>query len=87
MRASHHLADRLKSRRGENFRQFSYNDASRPVPNATIGYGHKLHSGPVTESDLENFQQGITPIQAERIFHEDKTEAEDIIQPQCSGSA
>jgi lysozyme len=38
--------------RFEGFRAFPYNDAATP-PNATIGYGHLLHYGPVTEADIK----------------------------------
>ena len=34
----------------EGFRPTAYNDAAVP-PNATIGYGHLLHRGPVTGED------------------------------------
>lgn len=48
---------RSLSRRGtifiasfEGYRPTAYSDAADP-PNATIGYGHMLHPGPVTETD------------------------------------
>lgn len=36
--------------RFEGFRARAYNDAAEP-PNATIGYGHMLHRGPITHAD------------------------------------
>ncbi len=36
--------------RFEGFRATPYNDAAVP-PNATIGFGHKIHDGPVTAAD------------------------------------
>ena len=75
MRATHRLADLLKSRVVEGFAPYPYNDASQP-PNATIGYGHKLHSGPVTEADRDHFRVGITSMQADQIFRQDLGKAE-----------
>jgi lysozyme len=45
--------------RFEGFRAHPYNDAAAP-PNATIGYGHMLHRGPVTKTDLNRYPHGIT---------------------------
>lgn len=53
------LPPRRVSRKGleliarfEGFSAKPYNDASRP-PNATVGYGHLIHLGPVTDADRE----------------------------------
>ncbi len=53
MRVSNHLIEFLENS-AEGFRAQPYNDAASP-PNATIGYGHKLHPGPVTQADLERW--------------------------------
>ena len=36
----------------EGYRAAAYNDGADP-PNATIGYGHELHAGPVTGEDAK----------------------------------
>jgi hypothetical protein len=77
-RASYRLIDWLKKPPIENFRPYPYDDASRP-PNATIGYGHKLHSGPVNRSDLERFEQGITEARAADLLRGDLRKAEDEV--------
>jgi|SRR5579863_872635 len=63
MQASPQLIDWLKRPPIEDFKPRPYNDSAKP-PNATIGYGHKIHSGPVTSSDVERFRNGITPSEA-----------------------
>lgn len=45
--------------RFEGFVPKPYNDADRP-PNATIGFGHMLHHGPVTHQDEQHYAGGIS---------------------------
>jgi lysozyme len=45
----------------EGFRSLPYNDA---VGNATIGFGHLLHLGPVTAADKAKYPNGLTLDQA-----------------------
>jgi len=78
MRTSYRLIDWLKKPPIEDFRSYPYDDASRP-PNATIGYGHKLHPGPVNHFDLEKFKHGITEAPADRTLRDDLRKAEDEV--------
>jgi len=43
----------------EGFRSKLYNDPS-PARNATIGFGHMVHAGPITGKEPQEFQRGIT---------------------------
>ena len=43
----------------EGFRAEPYNDADQP-PNATIGFGHMIHSGPVTATDEAQHRGGMS---------------------------
>ena len=52
----------------EKFEPKPYNDAAG---NATIGYGHKLHDGPVNKADMVKYQNGITKEQAAEILKVD----------------
>lgn len=52
----------------EGYRQFPYNDA---VNNATIGYGHLLHYGPVTKADLARYPHGISRTDALKLLQKD----------------
>ena len=45
--------------RFEGFRPEPYNDADNP-PNATIGFGHMLHKGPVTAADKARYPRGMS---------------------------
>jgi lysozyme len=56
----------------EGFVGHLYNDAAN---NATIGYGHLLHLGPVTRFDLGAWPGGITRAQAEALLEKDATKA------------
>ena len=56
--------------RWEGFVGHVYNDADRP-PNATIGYGHLLHQGPVTPTDLAAWHGGITEANARKLLRHD----------------
>lgn len=51
----------------EGFRPVAYNDAAQP-PNATIGYGHLLHRGPVTARDMKSY---VTRDQAYALLRQD----------------
>lgn len=53
----------------EGFRAAPYNDAAQP-PNATIGFGHLLHHGPVTAADTRRWGR-ITRAQAARLLQAD----------------
>src|SRR5438105_14696901 len=55
----------------EGFVAHPYND---PTRNATIGYGHLLHLGPVTRKDLDNWGS-ITQEQALGLLLADSTRA------------
>jgi GH24 family phage-related lysozyme (muramidase) len=50
--------------RFEGLRLKPYND---PVGNATVGYGHLIHHGPVTELDLKHYL-GLTQAGAEELL-------------------
>ena len=67
----------------EDMEQFSatpYDDPARPIPNATIGFGHRLHSGPVTERDRQNWGlNGISRARAESMLRQDLRTAEDEV--------
>ena len=43
----------------EGFRPKLYNDPS-PAKNATIGFGHMVHAGPITGKEPQEFRDGIT---------------------------
>ena len=45
-----------------------YNDSNN---NATIGYGHLMHIGPVTQADINKYPNGLTKVQAKNIFKTD----------------
>jgi lysozyme len=69
MRASSDLVRAVEA--GEEFGAVPYNDAHKP-PNATIGYGHKLHSGAVTDADRKKWgPNGISTTRAEEILRQD----------------
>ncbi len=51
----------------ESFSPVPYNDKETDG-NATIGYGHKLHDGPVTAKDLDDYKGGISRSDADRLF-------------------
>lgn len=53
----------------EGFVAAPYNDAGTP-PNATIGFGHLLHRGPVTQADRRRWGT-ITRAQAARLLQAD----------------
>jgi lysozyme len=77
MRVSHDEIDYLESRSGEGFRPRPYNDAARPH-NATIGYGHLIHLGPVTPADRQRWGT-ITQAQAEWLLEGDLRGPEDEV--------
>jgi lysozyme len=56
--------------RFEGFRAEPYNDADSP-PNATIGYGHVLHSGPVTAADQARYAKGMSRDEALQLLERD----------------
>lgn len=58
----------------EGFVPHVYNDAASP-PNATIGFGHLIHRGPVTAEDLANWRGGITRQNALTLLRRDATRA------------
>jgi lysozyme len=43
----------------EGFRSKLYNDPS-PARNATVGFGHMVHAGPITGKEPQEFRRGIT---------------------------
>jgi lysozyme len=77
MHVSGNLVDWLENNPSiENFSATPYDDAHRPTPNATIGFGHKLHSGPVTEADRHKWANGISRFEAARLLRDDLRESE-----------
>lgn len=58
----------------EGFVGHVYNDAATP-PNATIGFGHLLHRGPVTAADLAAWHGGITRTNALKLLQADAAKA------------
>ncbi len=61
--------------RFEGFRAKLYNDPATP-PNATIGFGHLVHAGPIDGSEPAELKQGIT-----------KQQALALLQTDCAGAA
>lgn len=58
--------------RFEGYRRYPYND---PADNATIGYGHLLHLGPVTRRDRLRYPLGLTVKQALAVLANDAAHA------------
>lgn len=56
--------------RFEGFVAKPYNDADSP-PNATVGFGHMLHRGPVTAADNARFGSGISRDEALKLLERD----------------
>ncbi|HEY4281190.1 MAG TPA: lysozyme [Conexibacter sp.] len=54
----------------EGFVDHLYDDAA-PTHNATIGYGHLLHTGPATDADRRKYPHGITKPAALELLRED----------------
>jgi GH24 family phage-related lysozyme (muramidase) len=80
MRVSGNLVDWLKNQPNEGFGATPYPDAHKPIPNATIGWGHKLHRGPVTDADRKKWgPNGISRAQADEIFRGDLSKAENAV--------
>jgi len=77
MRVSQSLIEFLERPDIEGFCATPCDDASSP-PNATIGIGHKLHSGPVTPADQERWGE-ISRMRAEQILREDLRTVEDAV--------
>lgn len=65
-----HLSDKGAEFIGhfEGFVGHLYNDAAN---NATIGYGHLLHLGPITKADLAAWHGGITQANARKLLLKD----------------
>jgi type VI secretion system secreted protein VgrG len=55
-------------KRGEKFSGELYDDATG---NATIGYGHKVHTGIINGSESDEFKAGITDAQASLLLYAD----------------
>lgn len=64
--------------RHEAFRSRLYNDAAAP-PNATIGYGHLVHYGPINGTESAEFRAGISRPRAERLLRDDAEDAVEIV--------
>lgn len=56
--------------RFEGFRAEPYNDADQP-PNATVGFGHMLHRGPVTAADQARYRNGMSRDEALELLQRD----------------
>ena len=54
-----------------------YNDAAN---HATIGYGHLMHEGPVTDADIRQYPNGITQNQAMGLLRQDAAIAEAAVR-------
>lgn len=54
----------------EGFRSKLYNDPS-PARNATIGFGHMVHAGPITGKEPQEFQRGINRQQGLELLRAD----------------
>lgn len=54
----------------EGFSPKLYNDPS-PAKNATIGFGHMVHAGPITGKEPQEFQRGITKARGLELLHAD----------------
>ena len=65
--------------RYEGFRARPYNDPATP-PNATIGYGHLLHHGPVTLRDRIRYAKGLSPGAALELLRRDAANAENAVR-------
>jgi len=63
----------------EGFACCVYNDSSH---NATIGYGHNLHSGEATSADLYKHREGMTQAEADGLFRKDLAGAEAAVNSQ-----
>lgn len=63
--------------RYEGYRRFPYNDAAN---NATIGYGHLLHAGPVTFRDRLGRGVGLSQKGALSLLRQDASIAEKGVQ-------
>jgi GH24 family phage-related lysozyme (muramidase) len=63
----------LKNKPMEDYKDHPYVDNDK---NTTIGWGHKLHSGPPTLSDLKTYPNGINNSAAENFFRDDVATAE-----------
>jgi type VI secretion system secreted protein VgrG len=61
----------------ESFVPTPYNDAGG---HATIGYGHLLHRGPVTEADRRQFPNGITQERGFELLRADAAIAENAVR-------
>ena len=68
--------------RFEGFRDMPYNDAAVP-PNATIGYGHMIHRGPVTVNDRIRYKKGITQANALTLLRADAALAVYAVRRYC----
>jgi lysozyme len=60
----------------EGYSALPYNDVAN---NATIGYGHLLHYGPVTDEDIAKYKGGISEEDALKFLDEDTTCAEKAV--------
>ncbi|KUJ59999.1 hypothetical protein AR687_20475 [Flavobacteriaceae bacterium CRH] len=63
----------------EKFKPNLYNDDAKEH-HCTIGYGHKVHSGPCNGSESEEFKRGITETRAMELFNFRLSEFEKSIQ-------
>jgi lysozyme len=65
--------------RFEGFRGQLYNDAAVPA-NATIGFGHLVHRGPINGSEPAEFRAGLTNAQALELLKHDAAAAEAAVR-------
>lgn len=63
--------------RFEGFRSLPYNDTAN---NATIGYGHLLHMGPVNDADKARYGKGLSEAEATELLRVDLAEAESAVK-------
>jgi len=77
MRMSYGGQTSLKNKPMEGFGPHPYPDGDN---NTTIGWGHLVHLGPPTPSDLEKYKDGISKSEAETSFQGDVTKAENELR-------
>ena len=63
--------------RFEGFRAYPYNDVAN---HATIGYGHLLHHGPVTKSDMAKYPKGLSRDEALALLRKDIARFEQAVR-------
>jgi lysozyme len=64
----------------EQFRAYMYDNDGAGSGNATIGYGHLIHPGPISGAPSETpFLSGITPTQGHQLMQHDLIDPQHIV--------